>query len=83
MTSQTGEKTITVHILPNISRTKDNQTMTFGQLTGCNERNIFLQKSCRKSDRATSSRFFLLFEKDLYEKKPVVRTIVSIYFDSP
>ena len=83
MTSQTGEKTIIVHILPNISRTKDNQTMAFGQLTGCNERNIFLEKSCRKSDRATSSRFFLLFEKDLPEKKPVVRTIVSIYFDSP
>ena len=69
MTSQTGEKTITVPILPNISRTKDNQTMIFGQLTGCNERNIFLQKSCRKSDRETSSRFFLLLEKDLYEEK--------------
>ena len=38
MTSQT----ITIHILPNISWSKDNQTKRI------NKRNIFLQKSCRK-----------------------------------
>ena len=39
---------ITIHILPNISRNKGNQTIKFGQLKLYKERNIFLQKSCRK-----------------------------------
>ena len=46
--SQTGTKTIAVHILPDISRSKGNQTMKLGQLIEDNMRNIFLQKSCRK-----------------------------------
>ena len=32
MTSQLGKQTITIHILPNISRSKDNQAMKVGQL---------------------------------------------------
>ena len=32
MTSQRGEQTIAIHILPYISKGKDNQTMKFGQL---------------------------------------------------
>ena len=32
MTSQTGKQIITIHILPNISRSKGNQTIKFGQL---------------------------------------------------
>ena len=32
MASQPGEQTITIHILPNISRSKGNQTMKFRQL---------------------------------------------------
>ena len=32
---------ITIHILSNISRSKGNQTMTFGQLIEYNMRNIF------------------------------------------
>ena len=35
---------IAMHKLPNISRRKDNQTMTFGQLIKHN-RNVFLRKS--------------------------------------
>ena len=31
MTSQPGKETIAIYILPNISRSKDNQTMKFGQ----------------------------------------------------
>ena len=42
MTSQTGQQTITIHILPNISRNKGNQTMKFVQLKAYNMRNIFL-----------------------------------------
>ena len=48
MTSQPGEQIITIYILPNISRSKGNQAMKFGQLTEYNKINIFLQKSCRK-----------------------------------
>ena len=45
MTSQPGQQTVGIHILPNISRTKDNQTMKFGQLIEYNMRNIFVEKS--------------------------------------
>ena len=46
MTSQHGWQTITIHILPNISQSKDNQTVKLGQLIEFIERNIFLQKLC-------------------------------------
>ena len=48
MTSQPGKKTISVHILINISKSKGNRTMKFGQLIGYNMRNIFPEKSCAK-----------------------------------
>ena len=48
MVSQPGKQTIVIHILPNISQSKGNQTMTFGQLTEYNMRNIFLEKSYKK-----------------------------------
>ena len=32
MTSQPGQQTITIHILHNISRSKDNQVMKLGQV---------------------------------------------------
>ena len=44
----TDWKTNTIHILPNISRSKDNQTMKFGHLIEYNMRNIFLEKSYTK-----------------------------------
>ena len=44
MTSQPGSPTIAIHILPNISQSKGNQTMKYGQLIEYNKRNIFLQK---------------------------------------
>ena len=46
MTSQTGKQIITTHILPNISRSKDNQTMKFGPLIEYSMRNIFLETPC-------------------------------------
>ena len=48
MTSQPGQQTISRYIFPNISETKGNQTMKFGQLIEYSNRNIFLQKSYRK-----------------------------------
>ena len=45
-------------MLPNISRSKGNQTMKFGQLIECNMRNIFLEKSYTKCGGETSPRPF-------------------------
>ena len=47
MTSQPGKQTTAIHILSNISRSKYNQTMKFGQLIEHNMRNIFLEKSLK------------------------------------
>ena len=44
MASQTGQHIIAVHILSNISRSKDNQAMKFGQVIKYSMRNIFIQK---------------------------------------
>ena len=56
MTSQRGQQTITIHILPNISRNKGNQEMKFGQLIEYNMRNIFIKKSYTKRARETFPR---------------------------
>ena len=48
MTSQPGLQTMSIHILPNISQSKGNQTIKFGQAIEYNMRNIFLQKLYRK-----------------------------------
>ena len=61
MTSQPGLQTIAIHILPNISQSKGNQTMKFGQLIDHNKRNIFLQKLCGKWSKVPH--LFLFFEK--------------------
>ena len=44
-----------IHILPNISQSKGNQTMKFGQLIEYNKRNIFLQKSCFNINKCDKS----------------------------
>ena len=46
--SQPGLQRIAIHILTNISQSKSNQTMKFGQSVEYNIRNIFLQKLCEK-----------------------------------
>ena len=46
MTSQPGLQTIAIHILPNISQSKGNQALKFGQLVEYYKGNIFLQKLC-------------------------------------
>ena len=52
MTSQPGKQTIAIQILPNISRSKSNQTTKFSQSIEYHTRIIFLEKSytkCKKS----------------------------------
>ena len=56
MTSQPGKQTIAILILPNISRSKDNQTMKFGQSIEYSMRNIFIQNSCTKCGGETIPR---------------------------
>ena len=56
MPSQPGWQTIIIHILPNLSRSKGNQTMKSGPLIECNMRNIFFEKSCTKFGGETSPR---------------------------
>ena len=54
--SQPGYQTITIHILSNISQSKGNQTLKFGQIIEYSDRNIFLQILWRKRGRETRSR---------------------------
>ena len=44
MTSKAGKQTIAIRVLPNISRSKDNQAMKFGHLIEYNMRAIFIEK---------------------------------------
>ena len=48
MTSQPGHQKITIHIFYNISRSKGNPTMKFGQLIEYNMTIILLEKSYSK-----------------------------------
>ena len=48
MASQPGKHKITIHILPNIPKSKDNQAMKFDKLIEYHMRNIFLEKSYTK-----------------------------------
>ena len=47
-TSQAGYQVNKMHILPNISRSKGNQTIKFSELIKCNMRNNFQKKLCQK-----------------------------------
>ena len=45
MTLQIGKQIITMHILPNISKSKVDQAREFNQLIECNMKKIFFLKS--------------------------------------
>ena len=65
MTLQPGLKTVAIHILPNISWIKSDQTMKLGQLIEYNKINIFIQKLCKKLGSETSSRPLFILKKCL------------------
>ena len=48
MTSKPGLQTIAIHLLPNISQSKSNQPMKFGQLIEYNKINTYLKKIMQK-----------------------------------
>ena len=63
MMSLTGQQIITIHVLPNVSRSKSNQKMKFGLIIfdisdTCGTRNIFLEKSYTKCGGDASPRPF-------------------------
>ena len=58
MTLQPGKQTIAMSILSYISRTKDNQTVKFGQSIEYNMRKIFLEQSYSKSCGEISPKVF-------------------------
>ena len=75
MTSQPREQTITIHILPNILRSKGNQVIKFGQLIECNMANNnsskIIHKICletiartfsKKSKLTRSLKFFIAYQ---------------------
>ena len=72
MTSQPGNQTISILILPNISRSKSNHTIKIGQVIEHNDRKIFLQKSFRKWGKETSSRLLFVFQKNVIWVKATV-----------
>ena len=82
MTLQPGLKAIVIHVLPNILRSKGNQSMKFGQLILCNMRNIFLEKSYTKMDGETSPRPFpekLKLSMSLDQESKVLYSLFLLY----
>ena len=64
--SQTEKLIITIHILPNISGSKGNQTVKFGQFIKSNMRNIFHEFSCTICDGEISPRPLLKIKIEQY-----------------
>ena len=65
MTSQPGWPTFSIHILANISQSKDNKAMKFGQLIEYDKRNIFHKKLWRKWGKETNFTPLVIFLKSL------------------
>ena len=71
MTPETWKQMIKIHILPSISRSKDNQAMEFRQLIEYNVRNSFVQKSLKSDVGRLVPDLFVLFKETLWEVKAI------------
>ena len=60
MTSYNGKQIITIHILPNVLRSKDNQLIEY---TKYNMRNISIQRQAENEARILVTDLFLFFKK--------------------
>ena len=69
MTSQTGQYTIKIEILPNISRSKGNQSKKFGQPTEYNVRNIFFKNHVENELERLVPDLLLFFKKAVNKVK--------------
>ena len=79
MTSQPGKQTIAIHIYPNISRSKGNQTMEFGELIECNMWNIFLEKSYTKYAEEIIPRPFSKMSKLIISLDQLPKVLYSLF----
>ena len=61
MTSQPGLQTIAIHILPNISQSKGNQTMKFDQLIEYDRRDYFFKNYAENEAEILVPDIFLFF----------------------
>ena len=59
----------TIHILHNISRSKDNQTIKFGQVIEYNKRNILFKNHVQNETRMLIRKLFLFFKRAFYEER--------------
>ena len=72
MTSQTRQQIITIHKLSNISRSKGNEAMKFGQIVKYSARNVFFFKTHTKNEPGRLvSDLFLLFKRALHQIKAI------------
>ena len=60
MTSQPGQQTIIIHILPNVSRSKSHQAMKIGQVT---IRIFFFKNHAENEEARLVSRPLFVFQK--------------------
>ena len=67
----------------NISRSKGNQTITFGELTEYNKRNIFLQNYAQNETERQVSDLFSFFKKAYYEVKESGLQLSFSMFEQP
>ena len=63
MASQHGLQIMTIHILPNISQRKGNQTVKFGPLIEYNKKNVFFKNCAENEAVRLVPDLFLSFEK--------------------
>ena len=83
MTSQIGQQIITIYILPNISRSKGDQTMKFGQLREYNMPKIFLEKTYTKYGGEASPKLFYKkskFSIPLDQQSKMLKSLFLLYF---
>ena len=67
--SQTGTQMITMNVLSDISKSKGNKTMKFGQLLKSNMRNIFVKNYAENRGRKLNLDLFLLVKTALFKRK--------------
>ena len=63
MTSQPRLQTIAIHILPNISQSKDNKTMKFGELIEITRGILFFKDYAENYAESLVPDLFLFFKK--------------------
>ena len=63
MTSQSGLQTIAIHILPNISQSKGNKTMKFGELIEITRGIFFFKNYVENEAESVVPDLFLFFKK--------------------